>query len=129
MVRAMNKYLRSVIVLFVFIVLYEWLVHGVILQSVYQATEQLWRTVSEQKAHVHILFLGHAVSAFAIYLLFSRSDSTLASDFVIFGAFLGLLTAGWRIVMYSVVPYPWWLVALWIIFDIVKYSLVGYFTV
>lgn len=121
----MNKYLRAILVLFVFIFAYEWLVHGVLLAPFYNETAMLWRPEAEMQSKIHWMFIGQLLTAVIACMLFSRSDSSQLADYFIFGALLGLLFCAAQLVMYTVAPYPILLVAYWCVAELVKYTLAG----
>ena len=122
----MNKYLKSLFVMFVFIFLYEWLLHGIILKDSYQATASLWRPEAQMQKLLPFMFAGQFFIAFFVCLLFARSDSTRVKDFVIFGALIGALAGSGQVIMYSVAPYPMYLTVCWIIGGVIEFALAGY---
>lgn len=121
----MNKYLRVILVMFVFIVAYEWLVHGVLLASLYNETAMLWRPEEDMQSKIHWMFAGQLLTAVLVCMLFSRSDSSQLADYFIFGALLGLLFCAAQLVMYAVSPYPVILIVYWCLAELIKFSLAG----
>ena len=122
----MNKYLKSLIIIFIYIFLFEWLFHGILLKDTYQATASLWRPEAEMQKLFPFMIAGQFFIAFFVCLLFARSDSSRPKDFVIFGGLLGALAGAGAIAMYSVAPYPLHLTAIWIVGGIVEFALAGY---
>lgn len=122
----MNKYLKSLFIVFIFIFLYEWLLHGILLKGTYDATASLWRPEAAMQKMFPIMLLGQFFIAFFVCLLFARSDSTRPKDFIVFGALLGALAGAGALVMYSVAPYPMYLVIYWIVGGVVEFALAGY---
>lgn len=122
----MNKYLKSLFIIFIFIFLYEWLLHGFILKGAYEATASLWRPEANMQKLLPFMFIGQFFIAFFACLLFARSDSSKVKDFVIFGALLGALAGAGQVIMYTVAPYPLYLTVSWIAGGVVEFALAGY---
>lgn len=95
-----KRYLAAVIGLFIFIFLYEFLVHGVLLMNMYQATSTVWRNLAEMQANMP-LAMGFqlAFSAWTAFVFTQLyKDGGLKNGLLFglyFGVFAGILTASW----------------------------------
>ncbi len=116
----------SVIAVFAFILLYEWVLHGILLESAYRATAALWRTPEDMKTHFPWLLAGQASLAVFITLLYYGfvRDRRLGNG-LRFGLIIGLFFASPYLVDYAVTPIPLSLVISWIAATIVEYFLIG----
>lgn len=112
----MNKqrYVVSVLVTFVFVFLYDFLVHGFLLGDFYKQTAQLWRTEEEYKMPVMLLseFCFSAVLAF----IFTRNyEGKGIGEGIRFGLCIGLLLGTIEIGKYSYMPIPMMLMLSWVL--------------
>ena len=53
-----KRFLAATVVLFVFILIYETIVHGFLLVSLYNATPLLWRNQQQMMAYFHLIWLS-----------------------------------------------------------------------
>lgn len=95
-----RRYLLSAFALFVFIFLYEMLVHGFILMGMYEATANVWRSFDEMRANMPLSMLFQlalaAWTAFAFSQLFRNGGVKDGLRFgLFFGVFAGILMATW----------------------------------
>lgn len=95
-----RKYLVSTFALFVFIFLYEMLVHGFILMGMYEATANVWRDFAEMESNMPFaICCQFALSAWTAFV-FSRvyQEGGIKNGLIFglfFGVFAGILTASW----------------------------------
>ena len=108
-------------VLFVYIFVFEWVFHGVILADMYQSTAELWRSEEAMMEKLGWMIAGQALIAIFLVQIFRH----LQSNTVKVGALLGALYGSAQLVMYSVAPYPLGLTLIWIVGGIVEYTLAG----
>ena len=109
----MKRYLLAVTVVFVAWTLLDFVMHGVILQSTYQATAALWRPLPEMKLGlIHLVALVSAVCFVGIYRQLVAPKSLLAG--VKYGLLFGL-GAGFSMGFgtYSTMAIPLHLAAVW----------------
>lgn len=94
------RYVLAAFALFVFIFLYEMLVHGFILMEVYESTADVWRDFAEMEANMPLaMCFQFALSAWSAFV-FSQvyPNSGMKNGFIFglfFGVFAGILTASW----------------------------------
>jgi len=118
--------LISLVAVFTFIFLFEWVFHAVLLQSTYLATPTLWRSQEEMNAYFPWLVAGQLGTSVFITLLYYGfvRDRRLASG-LRFGLVIGLFMASPFLINYAVTPYPISLVISWIGGSVVEFVLVG----
>ena len=108
-----KRFVLAVITVFVVWSVLDFVIHGIILQSTYQATAQLWRPMGEMKMGLMYLFKLVAAGCFVgIYALFVQPKTF--SKGLGYGLIFGL---GGGISMglgtYSVMPVPLHLCLVW----------------
>jgi hypothetical protein len=86
--------------MFVFIFLYEMLVHGFILMGMYEATANVWRDFAEMQANMPLSmgfqFVLAAWTAFAFSQLYRQGGVKNGLRFgLFFGVFAGILMSSW----------------------------------
>ena len=95
-----KRYLGATIALFVFVFLYEWLVHGYLLMDTYKETPKLWRDFAEMQSNMPLmmgiqLFLS-AWMAFIFTQIFKEGGFGKGLLFgLYFGVFAAILTGSW----------------------------------
>ena len=90
-----KNFLRMTLFLFFYIVIFDMLLHNVLLMPYYLETQAHWRTLDEFKPLAPFFFIGTlvlAASVAALYLLARRSGSL--REGVAIGAIIGALFAG-----------------------------------
>lgn len=94
----------------------DYLVHGVLLKSMYQATASLWRPEAEMGNYMAPMFSGKAILAlfFAWIFLHGYKGKGLMEG-VRFGLLMGGYCAGSNLIMYAVQPFTCALTCSWII--------------
>jgi hypothetical protein len=94
-----KRYLISTLALFVFIFIYEMLVHGFLLMGMYQATASVWRHYEISTSLPLALCFQFALSAWTAFIfsqLFKNGGIKNGLLFGLFiGVFAGILTASW----------------------------------
>lgn len=118
--------LISIIAVFAFIFIFEWVFHTVLLESSYQATAALWRSQDEMTARFPWLIAGQFGMAVFITLLYYGfvRDRRLGSG-LRFGLVIGLFMASPFLINYAVTPYPMSLVISWMAGSVVEFFMVG----
>ncbi len=117
----MKKALATTAVLFLYIFVFEWVFHGIMLAEQYRATAYLWRPESEMMARMGWMVGGQ----FLIAVFLSRIFGHLESGYVKMGALLGALYGAGQLIMYSVAPYTLLLTVVWVVGAVVEYALAG----
>ena len=116
----------SLITVFAFIFIFEWVLHSVLLESSYQATAALWRSQDDISAHFPWLLAGQAGMALFITLIYYGfvRDRRLGSG-LRFGLLVGLFMASPFLINYAVTPYPLSLIISWMAGSVVEFFLIG----
>jgi hypothetical protein len=116
----------SFLAVFVFIFLFEWVFHGVLLKNLYVQTAILWRTESDMLLHFKWLVFGQAIVAFVLVFIFAKA---FARDGVRGGIQVGIMLAvfslGLNFIVYAVQPIPLRLIGLWSIGELIEFALAG----
>lgn len=115
----------SILLCFVFILLYEFVVHSHLLKGLYDQTPQLWRPQDEMK--MGFMFAGQFLQA-----LFFVCIACCATGFakcpisgLKIGALVGLLIAAINLGNYSYQPISCTLACLWMLVGFIKYTTMG----
>ncbi len=109
-----KKILLSSLIIFVFIFIFEALLHGFLLRGIYESTAQLWRPYEEMKnffPYSITIQLGFSLIVSFFYTVIV-SEKTLKSS-LSFGAFLGLLFGWTQLGLYAYMPIPFMLAQAW----------------
>jgi len=113
-----TRYVFSAIGLFLFISLYEMLIHDFILMDMYLLTESIWRNFAEMESNIGLsLCYQLALSAWSAYIFtqfYKEGGIKNGLRFgLLLGVFSGILTASW----YLWLPVSVKLGFLWFIFS------------
>ncbi len=121
-----KRLLLTVVALFAFIFVFEWIFHGVLLKETYAQTPQLWRPEKEMMGQFHWLMLGQAVIAFMFAILFAKGFAAggVAAG-VRLGIIVGVLRIGLDLITYAVQPLPVKLIVCWAIGGVIEAALAG----
>ena len=121
-----KRLLLTVVALFAFIFVFEWLFHGVLLKDCYAQTSQPWRPESEMTGHFHWLMLGQAVIALMFAILFAQGFAAggVAAG-VRLGIIVGILRIGLDLITYAVQPLPAKLIVFWAFGGLIEAALAG----
>jgi hypothetical protein len=121
----MKKTLFSVITVFVAWTVLDFLIHGVILKSAYEATANLWRPMNEMKMSVmHLAVLITSISFAWIYVRMI-SNKSIATG-LRYGLWWGLgagVSMGYG--TYSVMPIPYLMALTWFLGSLMEGAVAG----
>jgi hypothetical protein len=107
---------------FVFIFLFEFLWHGMLMKSAYMETATLWRV----EPMFPLLILGQAVMAFAFTGLYvSKVGVNSAATGIGYGIVIGILCAGGDLIRFSVQPLTVKILWMWIVGGLVEFAIAG----
>ena len=67
-----SRYLIGSLVVFVYIFIFEFLFHGILLSSLYMRVEQLMRPETEIFGYLHWIVIGELIMAFFFCLVFIK---------------------------------------------------------
>lgn len=112
----MNKkrYVISVLVTFVFVFLYDFLVHGYLLTDLYNQTAQLWRPEEEYK--MPFMFMSElGFSAVLAYIFTLNYEGKGIGEGIRFGLCMGMFLGAIEIGKYSYMPIPMVLMLSWVL--------------
>ncbi len=112
----MNKqrYVISVLVTFVFVFLYEFLVHGYLLMDLYTQTKELWRPEEEYK--MPVMFMSQfGFSAILAYIFTLNYEGKGVGEGIRFGLYIGMFLGAIEIGKYSYMPIPIILMLSWVL--------------
>ena len=121
----MKKILIGFVVTFILLEVLDILVHGVILMSAYQATQNVWRPDMMQK--MWILHIVKIVAAFLITFIFSKGyEGKGMMEGMRFGLYMGvLMSMGMAYGTYAMIAIPYSLALQWFIYGVIEYIIVG----
>jgi len=112
----MNKqrYIVSLFTVFVFVILYEYLVHYILLKEIYMQTAELWRPEKEMK--MLFMFMSQfGFSAVLAYIFTLHYEGKGIGEGIRFGLYIGMLLGSIEIGTYSYMPIPMVLMLSWVL--------------
>jgi hypothetical protein len=116
----------ALIVAFVFIFLFGFLWHGILMKSAYMETAALWRTDPDFNRHFPILLLGHAVLAFAFTGLYvSKVGVQSAGTGFGYGIVFGIFCVGIDLIRFAVEPLTTKILWMWIVGSLISFVITG----
>jgi hypothetical protein len=121
----MKKVLIGFVVTFILLEVLDILIHGVILMSAYQATQNIWRPDMMQK--MWILHIVKIVGSYIIAFIFSKGyEGKGILEGVRYGLYIGvLMSIGMAYGTYAMIVIPYSLALQWFIFGVIEYTIVG----
>ena len=115
----MRRLLISGFATFIIVFLFEFLVHGMLLQEAYEATKELWRP--QDDAPMHFMMISQFLFSFILAYLFAQNyENRGPAEGVRFGIYVGLLLAAIDLGKYAYMPAPLNLVFAWMAASIGK---------
>ena len=124
-----KRWLLASVAVFVVIMVLEFVIHGVLLQGVYQQTASVWRTQVEMQNMMWILWVGYLVFAPFFALIYAKGYEKgkpgLGQGFR-FGLYVGAMLSvmhgfGW----YVILPIPLGLSFYWFVAILVEFIAAG----
>ncbi len=104
---------------FVFVFLYEFLVHGFLMMSLYEQTATVWRP--QEESSMTIMFLSQFLFGMSVAFFYPIVGlDTECKKAIPFGIGLGLVMAMPQIATYSYLPIPLTISLLWAVIVFVK---------
>ena len=121
----MKRFMVAAITAFVFVFLYELLVHGMLMMEQYEQTASVWRPEEESSMGIMLVsqFLFGAAVAFFYPIVGLDTDDCKKA--IPFGIGLGLVMAMPQLASYSYLPIPLTLSLYWMLITFVKALLCG----
>jgi hypothetical protein len=89
-----KRYVISTLAVFVFIFIYQMIVHGFLLSGMYQATSHVWRMHVEMKSHMGLSTLSQLATSAWLAFVFTRFYKTgSVENGLRFGLYFGIFAA------------------------------------
>jgi len=121
-----TKFIIACIAVTIFIMAFDFLYHGILMSSTYQATANLWRPEETMNNYMGWMMLGQVIMSIGFVALFTKA---FKRGGIIEGAIFGLLVAilfiGTNMIMYAVAPYPMGMVINWSVGVLIQLILAG----
>lgn len=97
----------SVVVVFIFIYLFEWLFHGMYMHSMYEQTAQFWRGEEQMQQYFPFLLLGQFVVALMFCFIYTKGYQGFGiMEGVRYGIYMAILLNAPLLMWYAVSTYP-----------------------
>ena len=122
-----KKFFFAFIAAFVFVFLYEWLFHGILMKGSSSEIPALWRPEAEFQSFFPLLVFGQIIFVFFFTLIFVRgfgSGGGIGGG-LRYGALIGLLGVGANIIQYAVQPLTTHILICWSISGIIEFAIAG----
>ncbi len=104
----------------------DFVIHGWIMKSTYQATAHLWRPEAEMPQYMVWMFGGQLLTALLFTWIFSYGYQGKGwMEGVRYGLLIGAFEAGHQMMMYAVSPYDMTLLMSWIFWGVLQTVVVG----
>jgi len=114
-----KRFILTVLVAFIFVFLYEFLIHAVLLMDTYSEFAYLWRAEGEEK--MEFLFLAQFLfSTFAVFLYTRHHEGKGAMEGLRYGLYLGLIMAAVSLGSYGFMPITFGLTFAWMLTSFVE---------
>jgi len=115
----MKRFVFASIIAFVFVFIYEFLVHGILMAALYEQTANVWRP--QEEANMAIMLLSQFLFAAAVAFFYPIvGPDTECKKAIPFGIGLGLVLAMPQLATYTYLPIPFKISALWAVIGFVK---------
>ena len=115
------RFIPAFLATFVFIAVFEYVVHGVWLLDHYNQTPQLWRSLEDMQQYFVFGFIIQALTAFIIGLIYTRNyENKGPAEGLRFGLLLGLLIGVGSAAAYGWMPISQTLATLWFFTGLAK---------
>ena len=120
-----KRFLLAVVAVFIAWSLLDFIIHGLVLKSTYEATASLWRPMEQMKMGVmHVATAVYALAFVAIYAALVTPKSMAAS--LKYGTLFGVATGvSMGFGSYSVMPIPLHLAVVWCVGALVEMIVAG----
>lgn len=120
------RYITATIASFIFIFIFGWVFHGVLLDDIYKSLPQLYRPQEAMQEYFIWLLLGQLLVAVALVAIIARGTGSKGiKEGGLYGFMFGVLSAGSQLITYAVMPFPLELVLWWMAGSLVQMTLLG----
>ena len=121
-----KRFLLATLVVFIFIVFFEWIFHGIILGEMYLTSQTLWRTEEAMQAHFIWLVIGQLLFTVMFCFIFTRGYADKGwLEGLRYGVYVTLLLAGPQLILYAMQPIPRILMFYWLMGGLVEMMIAG----
>ncbi len=111
----------TVVAVFVFIFMTDFLIHGCILKGAYHESASLWRPESEGHSYMIWLILAQLINAKYLSILFAKGyEGKGVIEGIRFGILVAPLMVATSFVWYAVTPLPMSLMWAWVILGYIQ---------
>lgn len=109
-----KKYAIATIAAFIFIFIFEWIWHGMLMMGMYEATKEVWRP--EDPSLMGYIFVSQFLFAAVLSYIYTVVGKHLpCKRGIAFGFFAGLLMAMPNLGAYAYMPIPLTIPLLWML--------------
>ena len=122
-----KRFVIACVVVFLFVFLYDWGLHGVVLKNAYMDSAQLWRDKDGFNSHFPVLLLGQLLVSvmFCVIYALRRGTDAGPGQGAGYGFLVGLLLASGPLVAFATQPLPSKVVGGWIVGGIILWIIAG----
>ena len=114
-----TRFFFASIAVFIFVFVFEFVLHGKLLEGMYEATMNLWRPEAEMKMPF-LLASQFLFSVFVVWLFTRHYEAKGICEGTRYGLWIGLILASLPLAAYSYMPIPLTMVIAWIVGEFVK---------
>lgn len=116
-----KRLVPAIIAGFIFVFAYEWLLHGILLRSIYETTPQVWRAKAEMSQFLPYLFGGQLLMTIFLGLIFAKGyENRGYSEGIRYGMLMGFFISSMHLTGYAIQPVSATLALCWILGSIVE---------
>ena len=121
----MKKILIGTAVVFVAVSVLDYLIHGVMLQSAYEATKDVWRPDMESK--MWIFSVVSLVGSFFFSFIYSKGyEGKGIAEGARYGLYVGIwMSIGMAYGTYAMIAIPYSMAIQWFLYGIIEYVIGG----
>lgn len=122
----MKKLGLTVVVIFVYVFVTDWLIHGMLLDGMYKATPQLWRSESEMQTLFPWMILAQFLFSLAFCVLFVKGyEGKGPIEGVRFGIYITIISIAMWMVQYVTTPLTCEIVCGWALTALIQCTIAG----
>ncbi len=121
----MKKVLLSTLAVFIAMEVCDFVIHGVILKSAYEATASLWRP--DMQSMMWLYYIIGIVGSFFFSFIFSKGyEGKGIVEGVRYGLYIGIwMSIGMAYGTYGMIAIPYYMALQWFVYGIIEYVLFG----
>ncbi len=119
-----KKFILALIGAFVFIFVFEWLWHGMLMKGMYEATIEVWRP-EDPSLMIYIFAAQFLFAAVFTYIYTVVGKHLSCKRGVAYGFFAGLLLAAPQLGAYCYMPIPLTIPLMWMLSVIIECTIAG----